>query len=57
MESKLESFIDQRRNDLLGFTSQLVATPSPNLPGDERAVAAVVLETGSAGPVEGVSAV
>ena len=54
----LESLIDQRRNDLLGFSSQPVATPSPNPSGDERAVAAVVLaETGSAGPVEGVSAV
>ena len=42
MERRLESFIDQRRNELLAFTSKLVATPSPNLPGDERAVVGVI---------------
>lgn len=35
-------WIDERRDALLAFTAQLVATPSPNPPGDERAVADVV---------------
>ena len=42
MEHKLEAYIDQRRDELLAFTSKLVATPSPNLPGDERAVVEVI---------------
>lgn len=36
------SFLDDRRAELIDFTCQLVATPSMNPPGDERAVAAVV---------------
>ena len=40
--SMLTSFINQRSHELLAFTAQLIATPSPNLPGDERAVAAVI---------------
>ncbi len=42
MENTIESFIDQRRGELLAFTSKLIATPSPNLPGDERAVVSVI---------------
>ncbi len=38
------AWIDRHRDDLLRFAAKLVATPSPNPPGDERAVAAVVLE-------------
>ena len=37
-------WIDQHRDQLINFTSVLVATPSPNLPGDERAVAKKILE-------------
>ncbi|MEK6257879.1 MAG: M20 family metallopeptidase [Planctomycetota bacterium] len=36
-------WIDQHREELLQFAADLVATPSPNLPGDERAVVAVIL--------------
>jgi acetylornithine deacetylase/succinyl-diaminopimelate desuccinylase family protein len=35
-------WIDEHREELLVFAARLVATPSPNLPGDERAVAAVI---------------
>lgn len=38
------SWIDKQRDNLLQFAARLVATPSPNLPGDERAVVAVILE-------------
>jgi len=37
-------WIDQHREQLIEFVSELVATPSPNLPGDERAVVKVILE-------------
>ncbi len=37
------NWIDEHRADLLQFAAQLVATPSPNLPGDERAIVAVIL--------------
>lgn len=36
-------WLEQHRESLLRFVGDLVATPSPNLPGDERAVAAVIL--------------
>lgn len=36
-------WLEQRRGELLRFVGNLVATPSPNLPGDERAVVAVLL--------------
>lgn len=36
-------WLEQHRDELLQFTARLVATPSPNLPGDERAVVAVIL--------------
>lgn len=39
-----EHWIDARRDDLLRFTKRLIATPSPNPPGDERAMATVILE-------------
>lgn len=35
-------FLRSRRDDLVEFARELVATPSPNPPGDERAVAALV---------------
>ncbi len=35
-------WIEQHRDELLAFTAQLVATPSANPPGDERAAADVV---------------
>jgi acetylornithine deacetylase/succinyl-diaminopimelate desuccinylase-like protein len=36
-------WIDEHRENLLQFAARLVATPSPNLPGDERAVVTVIL--------------
>lgn len=36
-------WLDEHREDLLLFAARLVATPSPNLPGDERAIVAVIL--------------
>jgi len=36
-------WIDLRRDELLRFAAELVATPSPNPPGDERAVVRVIL--------------
>ncbi len=36
-------WIDLRRDELLRFAAELVATPSPNPPGDERAVVQVIL--------------
>ncbi len=36
-------WLEQRREELLRFAGELVATPSPNLPGDERAVVAIIL--------------
>src|SRR5262249_56050183 len=35
--------IDRHRDELLRFAARLVATPSPNPPGDERAVVQVIL--------------
>jgi len=42
MTPSIESFIDAQSDQLLDFTARLVATPSPNLPGDERAVVEVI---------------
>jgi acetylornithine deacetylase len=39
-----EQWLDARRDDLLRFTKRMIATPSPNPPGDERAMATVILE-------------
>ena len=39
----LDQWLDSHRDDLIDFTGRLVATPSQNLPGDERAVAEVVV--------------
>lgn len=36
-------WIDRHRQELFQFAAKLVATPSPNLPGDERAVVSVIL--------------
>jgi len=38
------AFLDAREAELLDFTCRLIATPSPNPPGDERAVAKMVTE-------------
>jgi len=38
------AFLRERRAELVEFAQALVATPSPNPPGDERAVAALVVE-------------
>jgi len=37
-----EGFLGEREEDVVGLTSALVAAPSPNLPGDETAAAAVI---------------
>src|SRR6476646_3238211 len=36
-------WLDEHREDLLQFAARLVATPSPNPPGDERAIVTVIL--------------
>src|SRR5262249_30127158 len=38
----VRDFLRPRRDELVAFARELVATPSPNPPGDERAVAALV---------------
>jgi acetylornithine deacetylase/succinyl-diaminopimelate desuccinylase-like protein len=43
-DAALLRFLDGRRDELVEFARTLVATPSPNPPGDERAVAAVVVD-------------
>ena len=43
-DGTLLSFLDERRGELIDFARTLVATPSPNPPGDERAVAALVVD-------------
>jgi acetylornithine deacetylase/succinyl-diaminopimelate desuccinylase-like protein len=43
-DSPLVEFLRSRREEIVDFAQELVATPSPNPPGDERAVAAVVVE-------------
>jgi acetylornithine deacetylase len=41
-ETALRELVRSRRDELIEFARELVATPSPNPPGDERAVAALV---------------
>ena len=43
-DAPLVEFVRSRRDELVDFARELVATPSPNPPGDERAVAALVVE-------------
>ncbi len=43
-QDTLFQFLNARQEDLLAFARDLVRTPSPNPPGDERAVAARVAE-------------
>jgi acetylornithine deacetylase len=38
------AFLDARREELIAFLCELVATPSINPPGDERAVASVIVK-------------
>jgi acetylornithine deacetylase/succinyl-diaminopimelate desuccinylase family protein len=38
------AFIEARRDELIAFACELVATPSPNPPGNEQAVAALVVD-------------
>lgn len=40
----LNTFLDSRQGEILEFARELIRTPSPNPPGDERAVADVVVE-------------
>jgi acetylornithine deacetylase len=42
-DAPLAEFLRGRRGELVEFARELVATPSPNPPGDERAVAALVV--------------
>jgi acetylornithine deacetylase len=41
-DAPLVDYLRARRDELVGFARELVRTPSPNPPGDERAVAALV---------------
>src|SRR2546430_13006348 len=43
-DGPLLGFLAERRGELIDFACALVATPSPNPPGDERAVAALVVD-------------
>jgi acetylornithine deacetylase len=43
-DSELLDFLRERRGELVELARELVATPSPNPPGDERAVATLVSE-------------
>ena len=43
-DTALVDYLRARRDELVEFARELVATPSPNPPGDERAVAALVIE-------------
>src|SRR5262245_57554172 len=43
IDSALVEFLRSRRSEIVDFARELVATPSPNPPGDERAVAALVV--------------
>ena len=40
----LAAFIDERQAELIDFVCELVATPSPSPPGDERAAAGLVAD-------------
>ena len=44
MDNMICPWIDQHRDALLDLTARLVATPSANPPGDERAVVRVILD-------------
>ncbi len=41
-EYLLRSYLEERRDEVLEFARELIRTPSPNPPGDERAVADLV---------------
>lgn len=43
-EKAVWSYLEERRDEVLEFTRTLIATPSPNPPGDERAVARQVAD-------------
>jgi acetylornithine deacetylase/succinyl-diaminopimelate desuccinylase-like protein len=49
----LLGFLDAHRQEMLDFACRLIATPSPNPPGDERAVTEVILEEMEALGLEG----
>ena len=42
-KQRILSFLDARHDELIDFACELVATPSMNPPGDERAVAGVII--------------
>jgi acetylornithine deacetylase len=42
-DAPLVEFLSGHRDEIVDFARELVATPSPNPPGDERAVAALVV--------------
>jgi acetylornithine deacetylase/succinyl-diaminopimelate desuccinylase-like protein len=44
VEQKLLQFIDDRAEEVLQFTKELIATPSETPPGDERQIAKVILD-------------
>lgn len=53
-EAELLAFLAQREDELVEFARELIATPSVNPPGDERAVAALVRARLSALGIEDV---
>ena len=42
LAAEMRTFLDAHRHEVIALTERLVAAPSPNLPGDETAPAAVV---------------
>lgn len=44
LAAEIRAYLDQHRHEVVALTERLVAAPSPNLPGDERAPAAVMTE-------------
>ena len=44
IEKKVAEFLDERSSEILEFARDLIRTPSVNPPGDERAVADLVVD-------------
>lgn len=54
MEERALGFLDQRAGEILDFAKELIRTPSPNPPGDERAVVDVIAARLRALGIEGI---
>ncbi|MFM8595403.1 MAG: hypothetical protein ACKOCK_13585, partial [Chloroflexota bacterium] len=44
LADEIRAYLDRHRHEVVALTERLVAAPSPNLPGDETAPAAVMTE-------------